>query len=102
MGEKNYLRYFTATDRLRVSFTTTQGDVQRFVVQYEALVEEAWTPMVRYDTAHGFFHMDLIGPHRESEKVVLEFTNYNEALTFAIAQIRTRWEGFRRQYEEVM
>ena len=102
MGEIDYLRYFTETDRLRVSFATIQGVVESLVVQYEAFIENEWRPVVRYDTAHGFFHVDLLKSHGETEKIILTFTDYGEALTFSIAQIRNRWEEFRKRYEEAM
>ena len=100
MAEIDYLRYFTETDRLRVSFATTQGAVQSLVVQYEAFIEDEWRPAIRFDTSHGFFHVDLLKPYGETEKIILNFTDYGEALTFAIAQIRTRWEEFRKRCEE--
>jgi hypothetical protein len=102
MGERNYLRYFTETDRLRVFFTTAHGEVQGFVVQFEIFVEEEWMPVVRYDTAHGFFHVDLLKPHGPVEKIVMNFTDYGKALTFAIAQIQNRWKEFRKRYVEDM
>ena len=102
MGEINYLRYFSETDRLRVYFATTAGVVQTLLVQYETPIEEEWRPVVRYDTAHGFFHMDLVKPNGEAEKSILSFTNLGESLTFAIDQIGSRWEEYRRRYEEAM
>lgn len=102
MGEVGYLRYFSERDRLRVSFATTQGVVQSLVVQYEAFIEDEWRPVVRFDTAHGFFHMDNAKPDGEDEKHVLSFTDLGDALTFALDQIGSRWEEFRRRYEEAM
>lgn len=54
--------YLTAesTDRLRVYARKEKGQIFQFVVQYEALIFGDWKPIVRYDTAHGFAHKDII------------------------------------------
>ena len=31
-----------------------------------------WTPIVRYDLAHGFFHHDVMKPDGEKEKTLIE------------------------------
>ena len=47
-------------DRLRVSALRQKNGIAKFVVQYEALINERWRPIVRYDTSHGFAHKDII------------------------------------------
>lgn len=41
-------------------------------------------PVIRYDTAHGFAHIDRIYPDGQIEKQPLYFDNYNLAFTYAI------------------
>lgn len=53
------------------------------MVQYETLVEDVWCPVVRYDTAHGFPHVDRILPDGRVEKLALLTTELAEALTVA-------------------
>jgi hypothetical protein len=38
-----------------------------FVVQYEIFINDKWCPVVRYDTAHGYAHKDLIHPDGSKE-----------------------------------
>ena len=87
-------------DRLRVKAFTKGGDITGFVVQYEALLKGDWRPIVRYDTAHGFAHKDLIHPDGEEEKQPLYFPGYNLAFTFAIQDLKISWSWYRRAYEE--
>ena len=62
MHEIEYLLYLTAegTDRLRVTARKDRGDILEFIVQYETVILGEWRPVVRYDTAHGFAHKDMI------------------------------------------
>jgi hypothetical protein len=98
MQEIEYLFYLTAeaTDRLRVTARKDKGEILEFVVQYEALVSEEWRPVVRYDTAHGFAHKDVIRANGEVVKQPLYFETYNLALTYATLDLKMNW----RQYKE--
>jgi len=70
LGEKSYLVRLgeSDSDRYRLYCLTDKGRVTIFRVQYEAFIEGEWWPIVRYDTAHGFPHRDLIHPHQPEEK----------------------------------
>ena len=74
----------------------------RFVVQYEAMIKNEWNPIVRYDTAHGFAHRDLLHPGGETEKQPLYLPSLNLALTFAIQDLNLKmlWSRYRAGYEE--
>ena len=72
----------------------------RFVVQYEGMIEDEWRPIVRYDTAHGFAHRDLMHPGGETDKQPLHFPSLNLALTFAIQDLKMLWSRYRAGYEE--
>lgn len=87
-------------NRLRVKALKKRGFITGFVVQYEALLKGDWRPIVRYDTAHGFTHKDLIHPGGEAEKQPLYFPDYNLAFTFAIQDLKISWSWYRRAYEE--
>lgn len=86
-------------DRLRVCAWIERGAVTSFVVQYEALLQEEWHAVVRYDTAHGFAHRDLMHPGRAAEKQPMIVADLNWAFTFAIQDIRLLWERYRAGYE---
>ncbi len=84
------------TDRLRVTLRKDKGEILGFVVQYEMFMSEEWRPVVRYDTAHGFAHKDVIRSNGEVVKQPLFFETYNLALTFATIDLKMNW----RQYKE--
>ena len=70
--------------RIRVTALKKKDKILKFVVQYEALIKKKWTPIVRYDTSHGFSHKDIIHCNGNVEKQPLHFQNFNMAFTFAI------------------
>jgi hypothetical protein len=49
-----------AQEWLRMRFTTVRGDVTAFTIQYETTIGEDRVPVVRYDSAHGCAHRDLL------------------------------------------
>lgn len=75
--------------RLRVRFRKDGSHITEFVVQLEARLDDEWTPVVRYDTAHGRPHVDTIDRWgREVDKRWLE-GSLNETLTQGIRDVRT-------------
>ncbi len=89
-------------DRLRVAAFKSKGEIIRFVAQYGALIKEEWKNVVRYDTAHGFVHKDIIHPKGTIEKQPLHFNDFNSAFTFAIQDLKISWKWYRSAYEEEM
>jgi hypothetical protein len=55
-------RYLNDDNALRVEFELEHGQVLKFVVQLECRFGASGelTPVVRYDTAHGFAHCDRL------------------------------------------
>ncbi len=102
MQEIEYLIYLTAesTDRLRVYAQKEKGEILEFVVQYEAMISGEWQPIVRYDTAHGFAHKDIMRPKREAIKQPLFFETYNLAFTFATLDLKANWMQYRDNFEK--
>jgi len=72
------------------------------VVQYEAYIENEWHPVVRYDTAHGFLHKDVLHADGTSDKRKLAAMNSAEAFTQCELDIKLNWESYRNRYEEEM
>ena len=87
-------------DRLRVSALKRKGEIIKFVVQYEAFIENQWKPIIRYDTSHGFAHKDIIHYNGEQEKQPLYFADYNMAFTYAIQELKITWRWYRMAYEK--
>ncbi len=48
------------SDRYRHRHIREKEKIIFFRVQYETKVGGTWYPVVRYDTAHGFTHRDLL------------------------------------------
>jgi hypothetical protein len=53
-------------DRIRLRFFINKGEITDLVLQYEAMIEEKWFAIVRYDGAHGFFHRNLLHPNGDN------------------------------------
>ena len=47
-------------DAVRIGFDLDRGRVTDFTVQLECWIDGGWRPVVRYDTAHGHAHRDLL------------------------------------------
>ena len=71
-----------------------------FRVQYETRIERQWHAVVRYDTAHGFAHRDLMNIHGEIRKTPLFNQDYNDALTFAESDLKSNWRFYKHAFTE--
>lgn len=100
MREVSFIRWLTETCRIRHAHFQHKGQVVRFVVQLELLHQGTWQAVRRYDTAHGFTHCDILHPGGQAEKLPLAFHDYNEALTFAEADLRVHWSLYTQRYAE--
>ena len=75
-----------------------RGKVIEFLVQYEVRSTGIWYPVVRYDTAHGFAHKDVVHITGPAEKEALPFTDYNLALVYAENDLRKHWQHYRKAF----
>ena len=89
-----------ASDRLRVTARKDKGEILEFVVQYETVVLGEWRPVVRYDTAHGFAHKDIIKANGEVVKQPLFFETYNMAFTYATLDLKMNWRQYKDNLEK--
>jgi hypothetical protein len=98
MAAKHWTIRYGPGDRAEVNLETDEGTVNKFSIQYLALFND-WTPVVRYDTAHGSAHRDLL--HRDGRKDTLQLRHYDlsEAFTYAVEDIRANWAAYRQRYE---
>jgi hypothetical protein len=98
MGRKEFFRDIDDQTRLRVSVATARGRVVTFTVQLEISRKERWAPVARYDTHHGFAHLDILHPDGTQDKLRLVATDFKEALDMAFADLLTNWERYVRGY----
>ncbi len=98
--KREFFQWLASTDRLRIRFDTTRGQVARLVVQYEALIGNKWEPIVRYDTAHGYLHKDLYvrGKKEKVKKERVPITDFNQGLTRAIEDLKKDWQNYRKRF----
>ena len=73
--------------RRRHKHTHFRNKVISFTVQLEVRVKDKWRPVIRYDTAHGFAHIDRYNLRGRTKKERLAL-NYGEALTRAERDIK--------------
>ena len=85
-------------DRLRERHTRSRGKIIGFTVQYETFRKGKWMVVVRYDTAHGFSHRDQYDSRGRAIKTPLFVLNFNQALTFAEADLKANWEIYRERF----
>ena len=72
--------------------------VTEFMVQVELFWREEWRPVVRFDTAHGSAHRDLISPTGQVDKKALFLHSFNEALDYAETDLRQNWKSYVEQF----
>lgn len=100
MRSVEFRRLLDHNNALRARFELDHGKILKFVVQFECRLEEEWTPVVRYDTAHNFAHCDVLHPYETTLKTRMPTQDYNEALTFAIDDLTQNWTTYRWRYEQ--
>jgi hypothetical protein len=98
--QKQYFKVLNieGTDRLRVRLEIDKGELVNIVVQYESLIENKWTAIVRYDIEHGFFHRDTMTPKGEKIKTPIDISDLNSATNYAEQDIKVKWEHYKQRY----
>lgn len=84
LGENARKRHYHEVER---------GKIRSFVVQLEVFVEQRWMPVIRYDCAHGFPHIDYISKKGEKKRENLNM-NLEDALTLADEDIKENWTKY--------
>lgn len=84
--------------RRRARHVRVENNVVEFTVQYEICVRDEWYPVVRYDTAHGFAHRDIISYNGDVKKEEIPFDDFNLALTYAESDLRNNWSKYRAMF----
>jgi len=103
MGEKDYIRSLRpGRDRVRYYHLTEGKRVVEFLIQYEALIEGKWRAVVRYDSAHGDPHKDILHPDGSQSKEYFPGWSNAHVLTYGQEDIGKRWREYRRAYVREM
>ena len=96
----SYLTLLSHDVRRRHEHARNGSIILSFCVQVEVSLAGKWHPVVRYDTAHGFAHRDLLMPNGKVEKTPLFLHTFNEALDFSEADLRSNWESYVERYHK--
>lgn len=97
MARVDYVLPLGENVRKRHSHETVRGTVISFVVQLEVFIEGKWCVVLRYDSTHGFSHIDWYRRSGESRKELLPLS-FNEALTLADEDVQERWEEYQDRF----
>jgi hypothetical protein len=100
MKKIEFISYLDSVElnRIRVRLITENGELQDVMFQYETFIANEWTPIVRYDCAHGFFHRDILLPNGDKEKQTIEIETLKRASQYAEQDLKDRWEWYRERY----
>jgi len=100
MNEKYFFKYLDefGNERLRIRIEVDKGEISNLLFQYETLIDNVWTPIVRYDLAHGFFHRDVLYPNGDKDKQVIDIDNLKLATFYAEQDLKDRWEFYKERY----
>ncbi len=100
MPHKEFRFLLDDENALRVRLVTEKGRVQEFMVQLECRFNDQWHAVVRYDSAHGYAHVDVLHPQgRTVAKRAIPVRDLNEGLAFALRDLKANWLVYRRRYE---
>lgn len=101
MREIEFQRFLDEENLLRMRFTVDKGVVTRFAVQLECRFSHTtrWTPVIRFDAAHGFAHCDRLHPYKPATKIEMGLQDYNQALNAAMTDLTENWLRYRTRYE---
>jgi hypothetical protein len=103
MGEREFIIYLDPDkryNRYRHYHVWKENQILEFRVQFEALIDEAWYPIVRYDTAHGKAHRDLIHADGSETKEWFNVYTVAEVLTISQRDIMENWMAYRDHFEK--
>jgi len=90
LGENARKRHYHETDK---------GEVVGFAVQLEVFVNDQWKVVIRYDSAHGFAHIDryYLNGRKDKKEVHLKLS---EALTLGDEDIKENWKIYQKTFLE--
>jgi len=95
-----YVLRLSGEDRYRHVHVRSGNRITYFRLQLETRLGGRWQAVVRYDTAHGFAHRDLLNRCGHMRKTPLFNMDYNECLTFAENDLKANWQDYKRHFLE--
>jgi len=105
MPEREFLIYLdpeTRSCRYRHYHSARGRKISGFRIQLEILADGEWHPIVRYDTAHGKAHRDILHFDGTQTKDWFESYSIEEVLTIGQKDIMEYWLSYRRRFLKEM
>jgi len=98
--KKEFFKYIDDEGKeiVRMKIQTDGKKVTDILVQYDTFLDNKWTPIIRYDCAHGYFHKDVLNPKGNKEKHTIVIQNLEDALLYAEQDIKDRWKFYKTRY----
>jgi hypothetical protein len=106
MGEREqfdleFFRQLKTGDVIRVRLDIDRGQVTAFTLQLETFVDGRWRPVVRYDSAHGDSHRDLLDwDGRVIDKFWMPTITNKEAVRYAERDLSDNSAAYREAFLE--
>lgn len=88
------------TEWLRIRIRTHRGQLINFTLQYETMIGGVPHPVVRYDCAHGFVHVDFMDRTgaQVAKRPLSSGLTLKQAVHEAEADLIANWERYRAQF----
>lgn len=100
MGERLYTLWLDDSTFVHLEFLTVRGKVVSFVVRLMREINNEWINVVRYDTAHGVPHRDLLDKRgRVLRKNWLVGMTFEQALIHAKEDLLKNYERYIKNFE---
>lgn len=101
MAEQEYENLLDDENYIYVHFFTEERKVKRFVVKLLCRFDRKWYEVIRYDSGHNIPHKDILLPNGKTKrKVWYKYFNNNQALDFAIDEVKEQYEFFRWRFQQ--
>lgn len=100
MSETTYILELSldAQNRYRHHHVLDRKEIVEFSIQYETFFRGRWHPIVRYDSAHGFAHRDILHPDGSETKTVFRNWDYAQVLTYGERELKQNWQSYMQNY----
>ncbi len=105
MAEREFLIYLDPETRLcryRHYHISKGKKIVEFRIQLEIFAKEEWHAVVRYDTAHGKAHRDILHSDGTQSKDWFEGYSIEEVLTIGQQDILDNWPAYRDRFVKEM
>ena len=80
---------------ITIHFVTSKGHVTEFVIKLELLVEKKIYEVIRYDTAHGGTHKDILHPDGSKHDLVpYHYLDVETGFQFAAKDVKSNWKFY--------